>query len=138
MNRAYGAAALVRLIDPDCECKSGAAPERISKGMYPRGALRLRLPFFFFSFLLVRGKFLRVTMLWRYLSPQMTCPQLGRKPVWRTHGWQKKKGGGVIEFGGSGSAPGPIQGREWTHPKKRRRSVLATGVNKTSLPNMNW
>jgi hypothetical protein len=51
---------------------------------------------------------------------------------------KKKRGGGVIEFGGSGSAPGPIQGREWTHPKKRRRSVLATGVNKTSLPNMNW
>jgi hypothetical protein len=44
--------------------------------------------------------------------------------------WQKKRVVVVVvvvefEFGGSGSAPGPLQGREWTHPKKRRRPVLA-------------
>jgi hypothetical protein len=52
MNRAYGAAALVRVINSDCECNSGAAPERISKGMYPRGALRSTLTVHFFRFCL--------------------------------------------------------------------------------------
>jgi hypothetical protein len=53
MNRAYGAAALVRVINPDCECRSGAAPERISKGMYPRGAYEVYAyrSFFLFFFL---------------------------------------------------------------------------------------
>ena len=48
MNRAYGAAALVRVTNPDYECKSGAAPERISKGTYPRGVLRSTLTVLFF------------------------------------------------------------------------------------------
>jgi hypothetical protein len=48
MSKAYGAVALVRVINPDCGCKGGAAPERISKGMYPRGALRSTLTGFFF------------------------------------------------------------------------------------------
>jgi hypothetical protein len=46
--RRCGVAALVRVMNPDCECKSGAAPEHISKGMYPRGALRSMLTVFFF------------------------------------------------------------------------------------------
>jgi hypothetical protein len=54
MNRTYGAAALMRVINPDRECKSGAAPERISEGTYPRG-IEVRS---FFSFLPVRGRFL--------------------------------------------------------------------------------
>lgn len=101
MNRACGAAALVRVINPDCECKSGAAPERISKGMYEYsgeaylGHFTVLFFFFFFSYVPVRGNFLRLTVLWRYclyLSVTGKENQFGA----RAHG-KKKKRGGVVE-----------------------------------------
>jgi len=61
-NRAYGAAALVRVLYPDYERNSGAAPECMSEEMCPRGAPRgaprSTFTLFIYLFPRVRGKFL--------------------------------------------------------------------------------
>lgn len=79
-SRAYGNAALARVVYPGCECKSNAAPERTRTGMCPRGASRSTTTVFD-SFPVVEGGFCCFTMAWEYQSRQMTCPRPGRIPV---------------------------------------------------------
>ena len=98
MNRACGAAALVRVINPDCECKSGAAPERISKGMYEYsgeaylGHFTVLFFFFFFFVCACKRQFPQTHGVVAVLS--VPVRDWEGKPVWRTRAWQEKKKGG--------------------------------------------